>query len=105
MPENFTPEGSNAEGGNSFDEFLARYLDGERARSARSIDLSKFLTASTQQILAAAGRFALERGQNELDALHILRVIVEDEAVTQAVQRIGVAPERIITATEARATW
>ncbi|MET0854657.1 MAG: ATP-dependent Clp protease ATP-binding subunit, partial [Microterricola sp.] len=102
MPENFTPEGSNADGGNSFDEFLARYLDGERARSARSIDLSKFLTASTQQILAAAGRFALERGQNELDALHILRVIIDEDAARAAVSRLGVDPGAIAEAAERR---
>jgi ATP-dependent Clp protease ATP-binding subunit ClpC len=102
VPENFTPEGGNAEGGNSFDEFLARYLDGERARSARSIDLSKFLTASTQQILAAAGRFALERGQNELDALHILRVIIDEDAARAAVSRLGVDPGAIATAAEKR---
>ena len=86
MPEDF-----NEAGASSFDEFLARYLAGEQARQARSIDLSRFLTARTQSILQRAGKFALERGQTELDALHILRVIVEDEAVTQAIQRIGVA--------------
>jgi ATP-dependent Clp protease ATP-binding subunit ClpC len=96
------PNDFNEAGASSFDEFLSRYLAGEQARQARSIDLSRFLTARTQGILQRAGRFALERGQTELDALHILRVIVEDESVTQAIQRIGVNPERIITATEAR---
>jgi ATP-dependent Clp protease ATP-binding subunit ClpC len=96
------PNDFNEAGASSFDEFLSRYLAGEQARQARSIDLSRFLTARTQGILQRAGRFALERGQTELDALHILRVIVEDESVTQAIQRIGVSPERIITATEAR---
>ncbi|MBT2499222.1 ATP-dependent Clp protease ATP-binding subunit [Agromyces sp. ISL-38] len=100
MPEDFTPQGGDET--NSFDEFLSRYLAGEQARQARSIDLSRFLTARTQGILQQAGRFALERGQTELDALHILRVIVEDEAVKQAIARIGVDPERLITATEAR---
>ncbi|MDR5699616.1 ATP-dependent Clp protease ATP-binding subunit [Agromyces aerolatus] len=98
MPNDFDPEA----GASSFDEFLARYLEGERARSARSIDLSRFLSARTQSILQRAGRFALERGQTELDALHILRVIVEDDSVQQAIQRVGASPERIITATEAR---
>ncbi|MWV49174.1 AAA domain-containing protein [Rathayibacter sp. VKM Ac-2803] len=97
MPDNF-----NEAGASSFDDFLARYLDGERARAARSIDLSRFLTARTQSILQAAGRFALERGQTELDALHVLRVLVDDEAVAQAVRRIGVDPGAIATATEAR---
>ncbi|KZE94860.1 ATP-dependent Clp protease ATP-binding subunit ClpC [Agromyces sp. NDB4Y10] len=97
MPDNF-----NEAGASSFDEFLSRYLAGEQARQARSIDLSRFLTSRTQSILQRAGRFALERGQTELDALHILRVIVEDESVAQAITRVGASPERIITATEAR---
>jgi len=97
VPDNF-----NEAGASSFDEFLARYLAGEQARQARSIDLSRFLTSRTQSILQRAGRFALERGQTELDALHILRVIVEDESVAQAITRVGASPERIITATEAR---
>lgn len=97
MPDNF-----NEAGASSFDEFLARYLAGEQARQARSIDLSRFLTSRTQSILQRAGRFALERGQTELDALHILRVIVEDESVAQAITRVGASPERIITATDAR---
>ncbi|MFK4730508.1 ATP-dependent Clp protease ATP-binding subunit [Agromyces mediolanus] len=97
MPNDF-----NEAGASSFDEFLARYLAGEQARQARSIDLSRFLTARTQSILQQAGRFALERGQTELDALHILRVIVEDESVQAAIRRVGASPERIITATETR---
>jgi len=96
------PNDFNEAGASSFDEFLARYLAGEQARQARSIDLSRFLTARTQSILQQAGRFALERGQTELDALHILRVIVEDESVQAAIRRVGASPERIITATEAR---
>ena len=51
MPEDFNPEA----GASSFDEFLARYLAGEQARQARSIDLSRFLTARTQSILQRAG--------------------------------------------------
>lgn len=97
MPNDFSDTGAN-----SFDEFLARYLAGDRARQTRSIDLSRFLTARTQQILQSAGRFALERGQIELDALHILRKIVEDTSVTQAIERIGVTSQQIIDAVETR---
>ncbi|WP_036275834.1 ATP-dependent Clp protease ATP-binding subunit [Microbacterium sp. CH12i] len=92
----------NDTGAGSFDDFLARYLAGEQARQTRSIDLSRFLTARTQRILQRSGRFALERGQTELDALHVLRVIVEDDAVVQAIERIGVNPKQIIDAVEAR---
>ncbi|GAA4479004.1 ATP-dependent Clp protease ATP-binding subunit [Microbacterium panaciterrae] len=97
MPNDFTDAGSG-----SFDEFLARYLAGEQARQTRSIDLSRFLTVRTQRILQRAGRFALERGQTELDALHVLRMIVEDDAVDQAIRNIGVTPQAIIDAVEAR---
>ncbi|PPI15565.1 AAA family ATPase [Rathayibacter sp. AY1D2] len=97
MPDNYSEAGAS-----SFDDFLARYLDGERARAARLIDLSRFLTARTRDILQSAGRFALERGQTELDALHVLRVLIDDETVSQAVRRIGVDPAAIATAAEAR---
>ena len=103
MPEDFTQGGAAADGGSSsFDDFLARYLEGEQARSARTIDLSRFLTARTQEILQRAGRFALERGQNELDALHNLRVIVSEEPAKDAVARLGVDPKAIAKAAEQR---
>ena len=102
MPENFGPE----EGGssNSFDEFLARYLEGERtARSQqRSIDISRYMTRRTQELLAQAGRFALEHGQNELDALHILRTIVTEQPASDAVRRLGIDPASIAQAADQR---
>lgn len=98
MPEDFTPD----EGRNAFDDFLARYLDGERSRAARSIDLSRFLSARTQEVLQDAGRFALTRGQHELDALHVLREIVATDQVREAVTRIGVDPDVIVRAADAR---
>ncbi|AXH34843.1 ATP-dependent Clp protease ATP-binding subunit [Humibacter sp. BT305] len=101
MPENFGPE----EGGsNSFDEFLARYLEGERAARSqqRSIDISRYMTRRTQELLAKAGRFALEHGQNELDALHILRTIVTERPASDAVQRLGVDPKAIARAADER---
>ncbi|TQJ31588.1 ATP-dependent Clp protease ATP-binding subunit [Microbacterium sp. SLBN-146] len=99
MPEDFpTPIGDNG----SFDEFLARYLAGERSRAERSIDLSRFLGARTQELLQQAGRFALERGQRELDALHLLRVLVEQAPASEAVSRIGADPAAIVAATDER---
>ncbi|HWK78454.1 ATP-dependent Clp protease ATP-binding subunit [Microbacterium sp.] len=97
MPNDFSDTGAG-----SFDDFLARYLAGEQSRQARSIDLSRFLTARTQRILQRAGRFALERGQTELDALHVLRMIVEDDTVVRAIENIGVDPAQIIEAVESR---
>ncbi|WP_374311566.1 ATP-dependent Clp protease ATP-binding subunit [Microbacterium sp.] len=102
MPEDFTPSAGADDSGSSFDEFLARYLAGERARAERSIDLSRFLGARTQELLQRAGRFALERGQRELDALHVLRVLVEDAPARDAVEHIGADPRAILRATEER---
>jgi ATP-dependent Clp protease ATP-binding subunit ClpC len=100
MPEDFTPNGGD--GASSFDEFLARYLAGERARAERSIDLSRFLSARTQTMLQKAGRFALERGQRELDALHLLRILIDEAPARDAVTRIGADPRAIARAAEER---
>jgi ATP-dependent Clp protease ATP-binding subunit ClpC len=100
MPEDFTPR--NEGDASAFDEFLARYLQGERARAERSIDLSRFLSARTQELLQDAGRYALQRGQRELDALHVLRVLVAEDPAKQAVARLGVDPRAIERAAEER---
>ncbi|KAA9130714.1 ATP-dependent Clp protease ATP-binding subunit [Microbacterium caowuchunii] len=101
MPEDFTPqEGDDAR--RSFDEFLARYLQGEQARAARSIDLRRFLSARTQQILQDAGRFALMRGQRELDALHVLHALVEDPTAREGLSRVGADPQVILRGIEGR---
>jgi ATP-dependent Clp protease ATP-binding subunit ClpC len=89
-------------GPSAFDEFLARYLQGERARAARSVDLSRYLSARTQELLQRAGRYALERGQHELDALHVLRVLVDDPAVSQAIARVGADGSAVAAAAEQR---
>ncbi|GAA1725327.1 ATP-dependent Clp protease ATP-binding subunit [Microbacterium paludicola] len=89
-------------GANAFDEFLARYLQGERARAARSVDLSRYLSARTQELLQRAGRYALGRGQHELDALHVLRVLTDDKTVAQAISRVGADGAAVATAAEQR---
>ena len=96
------PEDRAADGGNSFDDFLARYLEGERARAARSIDLARFLSAGTQELLQSAGRYALGRGQSELDALHILRVLLDTAPAHDALRRIGADSEALSRAVESR---
>jgi ATP-dependent Clp protease ATP-binding subunit ClpC len=96
VPENFTPTGTGNGDGGAFDEFLARYLAGEQARAARSIDIGRFLSRSTQQVLQEAARFALEHGQNELDALHILRVMVGEEPAASVLRRVGADPMHIM---------
>ena len=104
MPNDVTPPNGDGfdSGAGAFDEFLSRYMAGERARAERSIDLARFLSARTQDILQRAGRYALERGQRELDALHILRVIVDESPAREAVERVGASASAIVRAAEGR---
>ena len=99
MPEDFS---SQAGDGSAFDDFLARYLAGERAREERSIDLSRFLGARTQELLQRAGKYALDRGQRELDALHVLRILAAEAPAREAIGSIGADPDAIVRATEER---
>ncbi|RFA12494.1 AAA family ATPase [Subtercola boreus] len=97
----FTAENQNE--GNSFDDFLARYLQGERqAQAGRSIDISRLMSRRTHEVLAEAGRFALEHGHSELDALHILRVIANQNPAADAITRVGASPSAIADAAEQR---
>jgi len=99
MPEDFNSQPGD---GSAFDDFLARYLAGERARAERSIDLSRFLGARTQELLQRAGKYALDRGQRELDALHVLRILAAEEPAREAIRGIGADPDAIVRATEER---
>ena len=100
MSEDVTPPGGGA---GAFEEFLARYLAGERQRSEqRPIDIGRFLSARTQQVLQAAAQFALQRGQREVDALHVLHVLMQEGDARDAVARLGVDPAAIVGAVELR---
>ena len=100
MPIDSTPEENN---NNSFDEFLARYLEGERqAQSGRSINISRLMSRRTREILAQASRFAVEHGHSELDALHILRVLAVEEPAASVIKRVGSDPAKVADAAEQR---
>jgi ATP-dependent Clp protease ATP-binding subunit ClpC len=97
-----TPVEGAADGAGAFDDFLARYLAGERAREQRSIDLSRFLTSRTQDVLQRSAQYALDRGQREVDTLHLLHVLMQEGPATEAVRRIGADPAAIAQAVEER---
>ncbi|KHL02579.1 ATPase AAA [Sinomonas humi] len=94
-------------GNGSFDDFLARYLQGQGSRrTGRPLDLTRLLSRGSQQVLSAAGRYALEHGHREVDALHLLRALAETESVAGMIDFAGAAAdihaEDIVTATEQR---
>lgn len=86
----------------SFDEFLARFLHGRQAGAARPIDLTRVLSRRSQQILNAAAAFALEHGHRDVDALHILRVMVDQSPAQEAIRSAGADPTTLVAAVEER---
>lgn len=100
MPAFFGPAGSN---GDSFDEFFARYLQGQRAgRQGRPVDINRLLSKQTHDLIGAAAQFAVRRGQTDVDALHILRVMLNQDPAAAGVRQAGANPETIMNAVDER---
>jgi ATP-dependent Clp protease ATP-binding subunit ClpC len=100
MPTFFGADGS---GSGSFDEFLARYLQSQRAaQPARPIDLTRMLSRRTHELLAQAAEFAASHGHSHVDALHILRVMVEQQPAVDALTNAGLDAAAIAQAVEQR---
>ncbi|MGW9551171.1 ATP-dependent Clp protease ATP-binding subunit [Citricoccus zhacaiensis] len=100
MPAFFGPAGSH---GDSFDDFVTRYLQGQRAgRPGRPVDLTRLLSKRTHDVLAAAATFADERGQTDVDALHILRTMLGEDPADNAVRLSGADPQALIAAVDDR---
>ncbi|QSE90270.1 ATP-dependent Clp protease ATP-binding subunit [Rhodococcus pseudokoreensis] len=66
------------------------------------IDISRLMSRSTQELMAAAARFAAGRGDAELDALHVLRVMTEHDPVTSLMRRAGADTAAVADAVELR---
>ena len=99
MPIYFGPTAGNG----SFDDFLARYLQGQGARRpGRPVDITRLASRGTQQVLNAAGRYAVEHGHREVDALHLLRTLAETEPAVGMIRNAGADPSEIIAAVEDR---
>lgn len=100
MPTFFGPTGS---GNGSFDDFLARYLQGQRAPQAgRPIDITRLLSRRTHELLAQAAGFAAEHGHAEIDALHLLRVMLEQEGPVAQLKAAGIDVAAIVRDAEQR---
>ncbi|GAA3871612.1 ATP-dependent Clp protease ATP-binding subunit [Leifsonia kafniensis] len=100
MPTFFGADGS---GSGSFDEFLARYLQSQRAaQPVRPIDLTRMLSRRTHELLAQAAEFAVSHGHSHVDALHILRVMVAQAPAVEAISNAGLDPQAIAKAVEQR---
>ncbi|OUS94833.1 ATP-dependent Clp protease ATP-binding subunit [Rhodococcus sp. NCIMB 12038] len=66
------------------------------------IDISRLMSRSTQELMAAAARFAAGRGDAELDALHVLRVMTEHDPVSSLMRRAGADTSAVADSVELR---
>ncbi|WP_171041349.1 ATP-dependent Clp protease ATP-binding subunit [Sinomonas susongensis] len=99
MPIFFGPTAGNG----SFDDFLARYLQGQGSRrTSRPLDITHLMSRGSQQVLTAAGRYALEHGHREVDALHLLHALATTESVAGMIDFAGAGADDIVAATEQR---
>jgi ATP-dependent Clp protease ATP-binding subunit ClpC len=106
LPQTFGPTGGN----DSFDEFLARLLaasqnPGQSQRSmpfGRPVDITRLLSRRTHELLQQTATYAVEQGQHEIDALHVLHVLVGTEPFAAVLRSAGADPERFAADVEQR---
>ena len=104
MPATFGPTGGN----DSFDEFLARLLAAQDSGAQRSVplgrpvDITRLLSRRTHELLQRTAEFAAEQGQHEIDALHVLHVLVRTDPFTAVLRHAGVDPEQFADEVEQR---
>jgi ATP-dependent Clp protease ATP-binding subunit ClpC len=106
LPQTFGPTGGN----DSFDEFLARLLaasqnPGQSQRSVpfgRPVDITRLLSRRTHELLQQTAAYAVEQGQHEIDALHVLHVLVGTEPFAAVLRSAGADPERFAAEVEQR---
>ncbi|MBE9376570.1 ATP-dependent Clp protease ATP-binding subunit [Saccharopolyspora sp. HNM0983] len=78
-------------GGGPFDDYFARFFgtDDTSPRSRR-IDITELMTEQAQQLLGEAVGYARERGQNDLDALHLLWAASNQEPTRRMLNQASV---------------
>jgi ATP-dependent Clp protease ATP-binding subunit ClpC len=68
----------------------------------RRIDISRLMSRSTQSLIGDAATFAAGRGDAELDALHVLHVMAQNDPTKSLMQRAGAPSPAVVDAVELR---
>ncbi|WP_423920550.1 ATP-dependent Clp protease ATP-binding subunit [Frigoribacterium sp. 2-23] len=98
MPESF---GSGDNG--SFDEFLARLMNGAQSGAfGRPVDISRLLSRGAHSVVTRAGELATSHGHDAVDALHILRVLIDDSPAVDVLRFAGADHDTLAQAVESR---
>ncbi|WP_016932401.1 Clp protease N-terminal domain-containing protein, partial [Rhodococcus sp. R1101] len=66
------------------------------------IDITRFMSRGTQDLLAHAARYATDRGDAELDVLHLLRAMAEQDPSRTVMNRAGADPADVVAAVDQR---
>jgi ATP-dependent Clp protease ATP-binding subunit ClpC len=100
LPDYFGPA---AQGEGSFDEILARLLQGQGSVPfGRPVDISRLLSRRTHELVAEAAKFAVSHGHSEVDALHLLRVVIEQSPASDLVRYANADSAALIRSIEGR---
>ncbi|WP_413317836.1 ATP-dependent Clp protease ATP-binding subunit [Agrococcus sp. 1P02AA] len=89
-------------GEGSFDDFIARILQGQRLPAQRSIDLTRLVSRRMSSVIATAVEYAREHRHAEVDALHLLHALLELPQVSAAVTGAGADLEGLRSTIEER---
>ncbi|MEV5538369.1 ATP-dependent Clp protease ATP-binding subunit [Saccharopolyspora shandongensis] len=77
--------------GGPFDEYFARFFGADDAApGSRRIDITELMTEQAQQLVSGAARFARDRGQTDLDALHLLWSAAHETPTREQLTQLGV---------------
>jgi ATP-dependent Clp protease ATP-binding subunit ClpC len=82
----------------SYDDFLNQYFGsgaGGPRGPVRRIDLTRLMSAGARQLVAVAAQQAIDRGDTDLDAQHLLLASTQLQPTRQWLGRAGVDPDAI----------
>ncbi len=80
------------------DDLLARFLGGGPRGPVRRVDLTRLMSSAARELVAAAAQLAMERGDTDLDSLHLLLAATRLEPTRQWLGRAGVSPDAVAAA-------
>jgi ATP-dependent Clp protease ATP-binding subunit ClpC len=98
LPQYFGPTAQDG----SFDAFLARLLQNQRASQSRSVDITRLLSRRSNEALGRAIEFAGSLGHPVVDALHLLHVLLSESPSADLAAAAGADRVALLQAIEDR---
>jgi ATP-dependent Clp protease ATP-binding subunit ClpC len=98
LPQYFGPVAQDG----SFDAFLARLLQNQRAGQSRSVDITRLLSRRSNELLSRSIEFAGSLGHSAVDALHLLHVLLSASPSADLAEGAGADRAALLQAIEDR---